>query len=86
MSDTEEFITKVEDIDWEAHLAQRTNRIKPSFLREILKLAIQPDIISFAGGMPAPDLFPVREFGCLPRFCRCVIVHLLLGLNSLRWE
>jgi len=32
-----------------------------SFIREILKVAAQPDIISFAGGLPHPDLFPVHE-------------------------
>ena len=32
-----------------------------SFIREILKVAAQPDIISFAGGLPHPDLFPVQE-------------------------
>jgi 2-aminoadipate transaminase len=33
-----------------------------SVIRELLKLTEQPDIISFAGGLPAPDVFPVKEF------------------------
>jgi 2-aminoadipate transaminase len=33
-----------------------------SAIRELLKLTQQPDIISFAGGLPAPELFPVEEF------------------------
>jgi 2-aminoadipate transaminase len=33
-----------------------------STIRELLKLTDQPDIISFAGGMPAPEVFPVRDF------------------------
>jgi 2-aminoadipate transaminase len=33
-----------------------------SVIRELLKLTEQPDIISFAGGLPAPEVFPVREF------------------------
>ena len=33
-----------------------------SAIRELLKLTQQPDIISFAGGLPAPELFPVAEF------------------------
>jgi len=33
-----------------------------SAIRELLKLTEQPDIISFAGGMPAPEVFPVDEF------------------------
>lgn len=34
---------------------------KPSFIREILKVTAQPGVISFAGGLPAPELFPVTE-------------------------
>lgn len=40
--------------------AARTAGFKPSAIREILKLAESPDIISFAGGLPAPELFPVN--------------------------
>jgi 2-aminoadipate transaminase len=32
-----------------------------SIIRELLKFALQPDLISFAGGMPAPELFPKKE-------------------------
>lgn len=35
--------------------------LKASEIREILKLTQQPDIISFAGGLPAPELFPIEE-------------------------
>ena len=48
--------------DWEAKLATRTRRMKRSVIRELLKFAQIPDIISFAGGLPAPEVFPVREF------------------------
>ncbi|HEX5746730.1 MAG TPA: PLP-dependent aminotransferase family protein [Archangium sp.] len=41
-------------------LAQRMSRIKPSAVREILKVAERPDVLSFAGGLPAPELFPVE--------------------------
>src|SRR5699024_4672665 len=34
------------------------NELKPSFIREILKLTVKPEIISFAGGLPDPSLFP----------------------------
>lgn len=37
------------------------NRSKRSAIREILKLTQQPDIISFAGGLPAPDSFPIED-------------------------
>jgi 2-aminoadipate transaminase len=56
------FIREVENIDWETRLAQRTDQMKSSVIRELLKYTQQPGIISFAGGLPAPDFFPVREF------------------------
>lgn len=48
-------------LNWEDHLAERTEGMKSSAIRELLKLTQEPDIISFAGGLPAPDLFPLRE-------------------------
>jgi 2-aminoadipate transaminase len=33
-----------------------------SAIRELLKLTEDPEVISFAGGLPAPDVFPVEEF------------------------
>jgi len=47
---------------WDHRFAQRTQRMKASAIRELLKLTEQPDVISFAGGLPAPDVFPVEEF------------------------
>lgn len=47
---------------WEQRYAQRTQRMGSSTIRELLKLTQQPDIISFAGGLPAPEMFPVAEF------------------------
>jgi 2-aminoadipate transaminase len=41
-------------------LAQRMSRMTTSAVREILKVADRPDILSFAGGLPAPELFPVE--------------------------
>lgn len=40
--------------------ASRMRQLRPSTIREILKVAAQPEIISFAGGLPAPELFPVE--------------------------
>ena len=37
-------------------------RLKASAIREILKFTDMPDVISFAGGLPAPELFPVEDF------------------------
>jgi 2-aminoadipate transaminase len=42
-----------------APLARRMSRIKASAIREILKVTERPDILSFAGGLPAPESFPV---------------------------
>ena len=47
---------------WDHRFAQRTQRMSSSAIRELLKLSEQPDIISFAGGMPAPEIFPIKEF------------------------
>lgn len=47
---------------WQYRFAQRTQRMKSSTIRELLKLTQQPDIISFSGGYPAPEVFPVKEF------------------------
>ncbi|MDF3212573.1 MULTISPECIES: PLP-dependent aminotransferase family protein [Mesorhizobium] len=41
-------------------LASRSSRMKASEIRELLKLLDQPDIISFAGGIPDPALFPAE--------------------------
>lgn len=40
--------------------ASRMKQLRPSTIREILKVTAQPEIISFAGGLPAPELFPVE--------------------------
>jgi DNA-binding transcriptional MocR family regulator len=42
--------------------ASREARMKASEIRELLKLLDQPDIISFAGGIPDPALFPADAF------------------------
>ncbi len=41
--------------------SERAKNIKSSEIREILKIASRENIISFAGGLPAPELFPVEE-------------------------
>lgn len=46
---------------FERKFAARMERVKASTIREILKLTSQPGFISFAGGLPAADLFPVDE-------------------------
>lgn len=46
------------EFDWSAVYASRAGRMQASEIRELLKLLDQPDIISFAGGIPDPALFP----------------------------
>ncbi|SFL92761.1 PLP-dependent aminotransferase family protein [Rugamonas rubra] len=41
--------------------AERAEQLQSSFIREILKITQQPEIISFAGGLPSPATFPVDE-------------------------
>lgn len=41
--------------------AKRMSDIKASEIREILKVTEQDNVISFAGGLPAPELFPIEE-------------------------
>ena len=41
--------------------ADRVKHMENSAIREILKVTEQPDVISFAGGLPAPELFPLSD-------------------------
>ena len=41
-------------------LARRMTKLKASAIREILKVTERPDILSFAGGLPAPEAFPIE--------------------------
>ncbi|GJQ52251.1 MAG: aminotransferase [Anaerolineaceae bacterium] len=47
---------------WDYRYAHRMQRMTSSVIRELLKLTEQPDIISFAGGLPAPEVFPIQKF------------------------
>ncbi len=46
---------------FESHISTATRSMKRSVIRELLKLVEKPEIISFAGGLPAPNTFPVDE-------------------------
>lgn len=48
-------------INYEPLYSNSAKGMKRSEIRELLKLTTRPGIISFAGGLPAPDLFPVEE-------------------------
>ena len=58
---------------WDHRYAQRTQRMKSSAIRELLKLTEDPEIISFAGGLPAPEVFPVEK---IKEACSTVIDEL----------
>jgi len=47
---------------WTSRYAQRTKGIKSSAIRELLKFTERPEVISFAGGLPAPEVFPAERF------------------------
>jgi 2-aminoadipate transaminase len=56
-------------------MAERMSRVKASEIREILKVTQRPQVISFAGGLPAPELFPSAILAELAR-------HILLEQGS----
>ncbi len=47
---------------WTSRYALRTKGMKSSAIRELLKLTQNPEVISFAGGLPASDFFPIERF------------------------
>jgi 2-aminoadipate transaminase len=47
---------------WKSRYALRTLAIKSSAIRELLKVTQRPEVISFGGGLPAPEVFPVERF------------------------
>jgi 2-aminoadipate transaminase len=48
-------------MNWNKCFAERTQYMRRSTVRELLKVLDQPGMISFAGGIPAPELFPIEE-------------------------
>jgi len=47
--------------DLTAFYSKNALNMKRSEIRELLKVTRQPDIISFAGGLPGPETFPVKD-------------------------
>ena len=58
------------NILWESRYALRTRGVTSSMIRELLKLTQRPEVISFAGGLPAAEYFPVERF---QEACRTVL-------------
>jgi 2-aminoadipate transaminase len=46
-------------IQWQ--FSERAQQLQSSVIREILKVTVRPDVISFAGGLPSPETFPVER-------------------------
>ena len=66
---------------WEYRYAHRMEQMASSVIRELLKLTEQPDIISFGGGLPAPEVFPVKEF---TQACSAVLEN--FGAQALQYS
>ena len=49
-------------VNWQHLYAERAQGMRASDIREILKVTAQGDVISLAGGLPAPELFPIDEY------------------------
>lgn len=47
---------------WTSRYAQRAKGIRSSAIRELLKFTQRPEVISFAGGLPASEVFPTERF------------------------
>ena len=47
--------------------SQRVGGLKSSAIRELLRVVGRPEVISFAGGLPAPELFPTELLGRISR-------------------
>ena len=47
---------------WKQNFSNTTKNTRPSPVRDILAVVMKPGMISFAGGMPAPEVFPIDKF------------------------
>ncbi|MEF3365302.1 PLP-dependent aminotransferase family protein [Methylocystis sp. 9N] len=70
-------------IDWSHAFAPRMERMRASEIRELLKLLARPEIISFAGGIPDPALFPIDA---VRRAYDLVLADRELGPASLQYS
>lgn len=52
-------LEKPTPIDWK--FSQRAEQLQSSAIREILKVTMRPEVISFAGGLPSPETFPIER-------------------------
>jgi len=68
--------------NWNNHYATRAKRMQASEIREILKLLDQPDIISFAGGIPDPKFFPTSEIAAV---CQSILTDPERSVTALQY-
>jgi 2-aminoadipate transaminase len=50
-----------EAVNWKVLFSRQTHSMKRTALRELLRLTARPDMISFGGGLPAAELFPLES-------------------------
>lgn len=59
-------------MNYESMISEKMKGVKASAIREIFKVAGKPDIISFAGGLPAPESFPVEA---IKKICNDILTE-----------
>src|SRR5262245_25807382 len=64
---------------WTSQLSSGAKNITSSAIRDLLKVTEQPDVISFAGGLPAPECFPTEELAAAAE--RMLIEHPIAALQ-----
>ncbi len=74
-------MTNFVNTPWTDRFASRTEGMTSSAIRELLKLTADPEVISFAGGLPAPDVFPLEQIDAA---CRKVIAE--QGKSALQYS
>lgn len=57
-------------MDWDNQFAERALKMRSSVIRDMLALTERPDVISFGGGLPGPQVFPIERF---KKACCCVL-------------
>lgn len=65
---------------WDHRYAYRTSGMGSSAIRELLKIAAVPGMISFGGGFPAPEIFPIERF---KEACETVLTE--MGQQALQY-
>lgn len=64
---------------WSERFSAGAKQISSSAIRDLLKITEQPEIISFAGGLPAPECFPVEELTAAAE--RVLVEHPIVALQ-----